>query len=125
MSVSDVKQLFLFQSRRRHTRSLCDWSSDVCSSDLEGRRGAGFVIVIEDTSDLLRAQKITAWSEVARRVAHEIRNPLTPITLSAERIVRQLNRQQFDAPGVALPPAIEKVVRECAATILDETASVK
>ena len=48
---------------------------------------SGFVVIIEDTSDLLRAQKTAAWSEVARRVAHEIRNPLTPITLSAERIL--------------------------------------
>ncbi len=85
---------------------------------IAGRRGEGFVVVIEDTSDLLRAQKIAAWSEVARRVAHEIRNPLTPITLSAERILRQMNR----AP---LPPAVDKVVRECAETILEETASVK
>jgi nitrogen fixation/metabolism regulation signal transduction histidine kinase len=82
---------------------------------------SGFVIVIEDTSDLLRAQKIAAWSEVARRVAHEIRNPLTPITLSAERIVRQLNRQSNSADR----PSIDSVVRECAGIILDETASVK
>jgi two-component system nitrogen regulation sensor histidine kinase NtrY len=92
----------------------------VTVSSIEGRRGSGFVIVIEDTSDLLRAQKIAAWSEVARRVAHEIKNPLTPITLSAERIIRQLNRQP-----IALPPAIDKLVRECAETILEETASVK
>ncbi len=90
----------------------------VTVSAIEGRRGAGFVIVIEDSSDLLRAQKIAAWSEVARRVAHEIRNPLTPIALSAERIVRQLDRQ-----GEA--SAVDKVVRECAGIILDETASVK
>jgi two-component system nitrogen regulation sensor histidine kinase NtrY len=92
----------------------------VTVSAIEGRRGSGFVIVIEDTSDLLRAQKTAAWSEVARRVAHEIKNPLTPITLSAERIIRQMNRQQM-----ALPPAMDKVVRECAASILEETASVK
>jgi PAS domain S-box-containing protein len=85
---------------------------------IEGGRNAGFVVVIEDTSDLLRAQKVAAWSEVARRVAHEIRNPLTPITLSAERIVRQANR-------AALPPGVDRVLRECAGTILDETASVK
>jgi two-component system, NtrC family, nitrogen regulation sensor histidine kinase NtrY len=92
----------------------------VTVSAIEGRRGSGFVIVIEDTSDLLRAQKTAAWSEVARRVAHEIRNPLTPIALSAERIIRQINRQR-----AAVPPVIEKVVRECAETILEETASVK
>jgi two-component system nitrogen regulation sensor histidine kinase NtrY len=85
---------------------------------IEGGRNAGFVVVIEDTSDLLRAQKVAAWSEVARRVAHEIRNPLTPITLSAERIVRQANRS-------ALPAGVDRVLRECAGTILDETASVK
>jgi nitrogen fixation/metabolism regulation signal transduction histidine kinase len=85
---------------------------------IEGGRNAGFVVVIEDTSDLLRAQKVAAWSEVARRVAHEIRNPLTPITLSAERIVRQANR-------AALPVGVDRVLRECAGTILEETASVK
>jgi two-component system nitrogen regulation sensor histidine kinase NtrY len=85
---------------------------------IEGGRSAGFVVVVEDTSDLLRAQKVAAWSEVARRVAHEIRNPLTPITLSAERIIRQANR-------AALPLALDGVLRECAGTILEETASVK
>jgi PAS domain S-box-containing protein len=83
-----------------------------------GGRNAGFVVVIEDTSDLLRAQKVAAWSEVARRVAHEIRNPLTPITLSAERIVRQASR-------TPLPEPVDRLLRECAGTILDETASVK
>ncbi|HVW07603.1 MAG TPA: ATP-binding protein [Bryobacteraceae bacterium] len=83
-----------------------------------GGRNTGFVIVIEDTSDLLRAQKVAAWSEVARRVAHEIRNPLTPITLSAERIIRQANR-------TPLPEAVDHLLRECAGTILDEIASVK
>ncbi len=97
----------------------------VTVSSIEGRRGSGFVIVIEDTSDLLRAQKTAAWSEVARRVAHEIKNPLTPIALSAERILRQLNRQRTaSAPGSSIDK-IEKVVRECAETILEETASVK
>jgi two-component system, NtrC family, nitrogen regulation sensor histidine kinase NtrY len=97
----------------------------VTVSAIEGRRGSGFVIVIEDTSDLLQAQKIAAWSEVARRVAHEIRNPLTPITLSAERIVRQIGRLPGSGQGGGLPAAVDKVVRECAAIILDETASVK
>jgi two-component system nitrogen regulation sensor histidine kinase NtrY len=100
----------------------------VTVSSIEGVRGSGFVIVIEDTSDLLRAQKTAAWSEVARRVAHEIKNPLTPIALSAERILRQLNRrrdQSRDQNGAAPPAIMEKLVRECAETILEETASVK
>jgi PAS domain S-box-containing protein len=92
----------------------------VTVSAIEGGRGSGFVIVIEDTSDLLRAQKTAAWSEVARRVAHEIKNPLTPISLSAERILRQINRQRD-----VLPPAMDQLVRECAETILEESASVK
>jgi len=54
--------------------------------------GLGYVLVFEDLSDLLRAQKQAAWREVARRVAHEIKNPLTPIALSAERIHRHLMR---------------------------------
>ena len=85
---------------------------------VERGRNPGYVVVIEDTSDLLRAQKTAAWSEVARRVAHEIRNPLTPITLSAERILRQANR----AP---LPAGVDQLLRECAGTILEETHSVK
>ncbi|MDP9170805.1 MAG: ATP-binding protein [Acidobacteriota bacterium] len=85
---------------------------------VERGRNPGFVVVIEDTSDLLRAQKMAAWSEVARRVAHEIKNPLTPIALSAERILRLVDR-------TALPAASDRLLRECAGTILDETASVK
>ena len=53
----------------------------------------GHVLVFEDLSDLLKAQKQAAWREVARRVAHEIKNPLTPIALSADRIRRHLARQ--------------------------------
>ena len=57
-----------------------------------GGQRLGYVLVFEDLSDLLKAQKQTAWREVARRVAHEIKNPLTPIALSAERIRRHLDR---------------------------------
>jgi nitrogen fixation/metabolism regulation signal transduction histidine kinase len=56
------------------------------------RQRSGYVLVFKDLSDLLRAQKQAAWREVARRVAHEIKNPLTPIALSAERIRRHLDR---------------------------------
>ena len=78
----------------------------------------GFVVVLEDTSELLRAQKAAAWHEVARRIAHELKNPLTPIALCAERIARQLDRGG---------PAIEtqKILRECATTISREVESVK
>jgi len=66
--------------------------------------GRGVVVVIEDLSELLTAQRAAAWSEVARRVAHEIKNPLTPIQLSAERIARNFavgvrTRSDAGSPG--------------------------
>jgi two-component system, NtrC family, nitrogen regulation sensor histidine kinase NtrY len=57
------------------------------------RQQLGYVVVFDDLSQLLKAQKQVAWREVARRVAHEIKNPLTPIALSAERIRRHLDRE--------------------------------
>jgi two-component system, NtrC family, nitrogen regulation sensor histidine kinase NtrY len=90
----------------------------VTVSALEESLTSGFVVVLEDTSELLRAQKSAAWHEVARRVAHEIKNPLTPIALSAERIARHLDR-------VELPPATARVVTDCAAIIAKSVESVK
>src|ERR1017187_9894592 len=77
----------------------------VTVSALEEKLTSGFVVVLEDTSELLRAQKSAAWHEVARRVAHEIKNPLTPIALSADRIARQLDR-------LDLPPASGRLLHE-------------
>jgi len=57
-----------------------------------GRDHLGYVLVMEDATELLRAQKQSAWKEVARRVAHEIKNPLTPISLNAELIHRHIVR---------------------------------
>ena len=91
---------------------------EVTVSALEEKLTSGFVIVLEDATDLLRAQKSAAWHEVARRVAHEIKNPLTPIALSAERISRQLER-------LDLPPQAARIVNECAATITQSVESVK
>jgi two-component system nitrogen regulation sensor histidine kinase NtrY len=85
-------------------------------SSLEERRG--FVFVVEDTSELLRAQKASAWQEVARRIAHEIKNPLTPISLCADRIERQLAR-------VALPPDTASILNECTSIIQQEVQTVK
>ncbi len=81
--------------------------------------GLGYVLVFEDLSDLLRAQKQAAWREVARRVAHEIKNPLTPIALSAERIHRHLMRGTVpDANSI-------EVIRSCADTIGNAVESVR
>jgi nitrogen fixation/metabolism regulation signal transduction histidine kinase len=84
----------------------------------QGER-AGYVVVFEDLSDLLKAQKQAAWREVARRVAHEIKNPLTPIALSAERIQRHLDRS---TPG---DPASRGIVRACADTIAGAVETVR
>jgi two-component system, NtrC family, nitrogen regulation sensor histidine kinase NtrY len=80
---------------------------------------SGYVIVFEDLSDLLKAQKQTAWREVARRVAHEIKNPLTPISLSAERIQRHLDRAPLADRG-----SID-IVRSCATTIAGAVETVR
>ncbi len=81
-----------------------------------GRGKTGNVLVIEDTTELLRAQRQLAWKEVAQRVAHEIKNPLTPIALSAERIGRHLDRSQPDSPSV---------IRKCSEVILGCVATLR
>jgi two-component system nitrogen regulation sensor histidine kinase NtrY len=84
----------------------------------QGQR-SGYVVVCEDLSDLLKAQKQAAWREVARRVAHEIKNPLTPIALSAERIQRHLDR------ATPQDPASLGIVRSCAETIAKAVETVR
>src|SRR5258706_11257347 len=85
---------------------------------LDEQRSSGFVLVLEDTSGLLRAQKSAAWHEVAGRVAHEIKNPLTPIALCADRIGRQLERAEQTADT-------RRILKECSATIAREVESVR
>jgi PAS domain S-box-containing protein len=81
----------------------------------------GWVIVIEDLTDLIQAERAAAWSEVARRMAHEIKNPLTPIQLSAERIMRNYEREEsFHAPA-----RLDEIVREGTATIVREVAALQ
>ena len=79
----------------------------------------GYVLVFEDLSDLLKAQKQAAWREVARRVAHEIKNPLTPIALSAERIRRHLERKE-EPDDASL-----KIIGDCADTISGAVETVR
>jgi len=90
--------------------------------------GTGVVLVIEDLSELLAAQRVAAWSEVARRMAHEIKNPLTPIQLSAERIAK--NYANITSNGGSNGEATDKervgdVIAECTATITREVAGLK
>ena len=79
----------------------------------------GYVLIFEDLSDLLKAQKQAAWREVARRIAHEIKNPLTPIALSADRIRRHLDR------GTRPDAASLEVIRHCSETIAASVDTVR
>ena len=88
------------------------------------RSNPGFVVVIDDLTDLLRAQKAAAWQEVAQRVAHEIKNPLTPIQLSAQRLIRHLNRASATSPGGSRSE-FEKLVAECAGLIQREVQTLE
>ncbi|HET6645862.1 MAG TPA: ATP-binding protein, partial [Pyrinomonadaceae bacterium] len=98
------------------------------------RNGRGVVLVIEDLSELLSAQRAAAWSEVARRMAHEIKNPLTPIQLSAERIAKSYRRVSANgnrngSNGKPEPTVdelnISAVIDECTETITREVSGLK
>ncbi len=80
--------------------------------DQEGRYD-GMVIVLEDMTELAKAQRAAAWEEVARRVAHEIKNPLTPIKLSAQRMRRRVGRAE-------IPEEEKNVLNHCIDTIIDQ-----
>ncbi|MGA2718281.1 MAG: ATP-binding protein [Candidatus Acidiferrales bacterium] len=88
------------------------------------RSNPGFVVVIDDLTDLLRAQKASAWQEVAQRIAHEIKNPLTPIQISAQRLLRRLDRSAEENPRVPRSD-FEKLAAECATLIEREVQTLK
>lgn len=100
--------------------------------DAEGQH-AGWVLVLDDLTELLRMEKMAAWREVAQRLAHEIKNPLTPIRLSAERVLKRYGRlapqPASGAPGAAErqgeSAAFDRLLRECMHTILQEAESLK
>jgi two-component system nitrogen regulation sensor histidine kinase NtrY len=91
----------------------------VTATTVEGLDGAerGFVLFLEDVSQITATQRMEAWREVARRIAHEIKNPLTPIQLSAQRMQRRLARH--------LPPDDVAVLDECARTIVAQVEEMK
>ena len=76
----------------------------------------GAVVVFDDLTELLKAQRLAAWREVAQRIAHEIKNPLTPIQLSAQRLRRRLSRVSGDDA---------RLVSECTETIIQEVDGLK
>jgi len=87
------------------------------------RANTGFVLVFDDLTEVLRAQKSAAWQEVARRIAHEIKNPLTPIQLSAQRILHQLELRSADGHAPA-DPELARISQECARLIVREVSTL-
>ena len=88
------------------------------------RSNPGYIIVIDDLTELLRAQRAAAWQEVAQRIAHEIKNPLTPIQLSAQRLTRHLGRPDA-AISAGNQDNFEKMVAECAGLIVREVRTLE
>jgi two-component system nitrogen regulation sensor histidine kinase NtrY len=90
----------------------------------------GWVVVLDDMTELLKMEKMSAWQEVARRMAHEIKNPLTPIQLSAERILRRY--KQIAPPPQTSPGSwqeefskFDKLLAECVQVIISEAGTLK
>jgi two-component system, NtrC family, nitrogen regulation sensor histidine kinase NtrY len=89
------------------------------------RANTGFVLVLDDLTEMLRAQKSAAWQEVARRIAHEIKNPLTPIQLSSQRLARFLDRRETSDPAApARDPDLTRLVQECSRLIEREVSTL-
>ncbi len=74
----------------------------------------GIVMVFDDLTELEKGQRMAAWREVARRIAHEVKNPLTPITLSAQRLKRKYSQQLG-----------EPVFEECTQIIIDQVDLIR
>lgn len=81
----------------------------------EGAASAGFIVTFDDITDLVSAQRTAAWADVARRIAHEIKNPLTPIQLSAERLKRKYGAEVTSDP---------EVFRQCTDTIIRQVGDI-
>jgi PAS domain S-box-containing protein len=97
----------------------------VTASSLGPRRAnSGYVLVLDDLTEMLRAQKSAAWQEVARRIAHEIKNPLTPIQLSSQRLSRFLERRDIAESTAPRDVELTKLVQECSRLIEREVSTL-
>jgi hypothetical protein len=100
----------------RTPRGVVNLSVTIAALDTRNGKSRGSILVLEDVTEFLRFQRQSAWKEVAQRVAHEIRNPLTPITLSTERIRRHVERALPESPGI---------IRKCCDAILGSVESMR
>ncbi len=99
----------------RSPRGMLNLSTTMAALELRGNQ-RGCILVVEDVTEFLRAQRQVAWKEVAQRVAHEIKNPLTPISLSAERIRKHVDRST---------PESASVIRKCSEVILGSVETMR
>ena len=88
------------------------------------RANTGYVVVLDDLTELLHAQKSAAWQEVARRIAHEIKNPLTPISLSAQRLTHHLEKRDPAEAAAPRDPELTRLVQECSRLIDREVGAL-
>ena len=120
----EVRRLLRRSQRMRIAGSEIDFARSSGSRRLsvtlavldQPQQERGYILVLEDVTEVLRAQRQAAWKEVAQRVAHEIKNPLTPISLCAERIRRHTERPTPDSPTV---------IRHCCDVILSSVETVR
>ena len=96
-------------------RGLTVRNLSVQVSSEAGEGEAGFIVTFDDITDLVSAQRTAAWADVARRIAHEIKNPLTPIQLSAERLKRKYAREVSTDPDI---------FRQCTDTIIRQVSDI-
>ena len=103
-------QITLKRAGREHTVTVR------LTSETTDATGRGFVVTLDDVTDLVTAQRSSAWADVARRIAHEIKNPLTPIMLSAERLKRRYGKRVEDD---------RQVFDQCTDTIIRQVGDIE
>jgi two-component system nitrogen regulation sensor histidine kinase NtrY len=86
------------------------------TSEQSAESDHGYVVTLDDITDLVSAQRTSAWADIARRIAHEIKNPLTPIQLSAERLRRKYGKSITEDPAV---------FQQCTETIIRQVDDIK
>ena len=112
-----VKELILTGNRKTEVREEINGKEKFFSVEIIVPAGVSDrILIVEDVTDLVKAQKAQTWKEIAQRIAHEIKNPLTPITLNAERIRRQFKKKN---------PEIEKVIEKAVSSILAEVEVIE
>ncbi|OMH41330.1 sensor histidine kinase [Desulfurobacterium indicum] len=114
-----VQELLLYGGGRREISEIVDGNERFLSVEvIPFPDGEGSVVIIEDFTEMVNAQKMSAWKEVAQRLAHEIKNPLTPISLSAERVRRLISKQD-------VPEELKRAVDKAVSLIVEEVEIIR